>query len=302
MSGLTAAGDTWEISGPTFLTYFLAAAAVVVIGSVLHRARLFAGRRDSSRRRLTSEEAAYLNGGAKLAVYAALSGLRSAGGIGLGPDGSLVQTGSLPAGSTALDQAIYHAAGNRVRPRALYSQHWVAAALDDLRDRLERDGLAVTAEERRAARTGPLLLLALVAIGVLRAFAGVANGRPVGFLVVAIVVLAAIALVQLVRVPTSTKVGRAALKLLQAQNRYLSPRRHPSYATYGATGAALGVALFGTASLYAMDPAFASGADVQRNLAGGGDGGASAAGGATTGCGGGSGCGGGGCGGGGCGG
>lgn len=302
MSGLAAAGDTWGISGPTFLTYFLAAAAVVVVGSILHRTRLFAGPRDPHRPRLTSEQAAYLNRGPRLAVYAALGGLRSSGAIGLGPDGSLVQTGSLPAGSTALDQAIYHAAGNRERPKELAAQHWVAGALADLRDRLERDGLAVTAEQRRAARTGPLLLLALVAIGVLRAFAGVANGRPVGFLVVAIVGLATIALVQLFRVPTSTRAGRAALKSLQAQNRYLSPRSHPSYATYGAAGAALGVALFGTASLYAMDPAFASGAEVQRHFAGGGDGGASAGGGATAGCGGGSSCGGGGCGGGGCGG
>jgi uncharacterized protein (TIGR04222 family) len=302
MSGLAAAGDTWGISGPTFLTYFLAVAAVVVVGSFLHRTRLFAGRRDSSRRRLTSEQAAYLNRGPRLAVYAALGGLRSAGATGRGTDGSLAQTGSLPAGSTALDQAIYHAAGSRVRPRQLAAQQWVAGALDELRDRLERDGLAVTAEQRRAARTGPLVLLGLVAIGVLRAFAGVANGRPVGFLVVAIAVLATAALVQLFRVPTSTRVGREALKSLQAENRYLSPSRYPSYATYGATGAALGIALFGTASLYAMDPTFAAGAEVQRQFAGGGDGGASVGGAtASSGCGGSS-CGGGGCGGGGCGG
>jgi uncharacterized protein (TIGR04222 family) len=310
MSGLAAAGDTWGISGPTFLAYFLAAAALVVIGSILHRARVFAGRRDANRRRPTSEEAAYLNGGPRLAGYAALAGLRNADAIGLGPDGSLVQTGPLPAGSTALDQAIHHAAGNRVRPRALRDQHWVAAALADLRDRLERAGLAVTDEQRRAARTGPLLLLALGAVGVTRAFAGVANGRPVGFLVLAIAALAAIALVQLFRVPASTRAGRETLRSLRADNRYLSPGGHPSYATYGAASAALGVALFGTASLYAMDPAFASAAEVQRNFAGGGDGGASVwGGGATAGagcggssCGGGGGGGGGGCGGGGCGG
>jgi uncharacterized protein (TIGR04222 family) len=304
MSGLAAAGDTWGISGPTFLMYYLATAAVVVVGSILHRARLFAGRREANRRRLTSDQAAYLNGGPRLAVYAALAGLRHAGAIGLGPDGALTRAGSLPAGSTTLDQAIYHAAGNGVRPRALAAQQWVADALTDLRERLERDGLALTADQRRAARTGPLLLLALAAVGLLRTFAGLSNDRPVGFLILAVLALGAVALVQLLRTPTSTRAGREALKSLQADNRYLSPSRHPSYATYGATGAALGVALFGTASLYAMDPAFASAAEVQRQFAGGGDG--AAGGGASTGatCSGAAGCGGGGggCGGGGCGG
>jgi uncharacterized protein (TIGR04222 family) len=301
MNGLAAAGDTWGISGPTFLAYFLAAAVVVVVGSKLHRAQLFAGTRDDNRRRLTSDEAAYLNGGPRLAGYAALAGLRNSGAIGLGSDGALVQSGPLPAGATALDQAIYHAAGNRVRPRALAAQQWVAAALTDLRDRLERDGLLVTDEQRRAARTGPLLLLALAAFGAVRLYAGVANARPVGFLLIATVALGAIGALQLFRFPRRTRKGNAVLQAMRRDNGYLSPGRYPSYATYGAAGAALGVALFGTASLYAMDPAFASAAEVQRNLAGGGaDGGASSS--SIGGCGGSSCGGGGGCGGGGCGG
>jgi uncharacterized protein (TIGR04222 family) len=302
MSGLAAAGDTWGISGPTFLTYFIATAAVVVLGTILHRARLFAGRKDTNRRRLTSAQAAYLNGGPKLAVYAALGGLRNAGAIGLGQDGMLVQSGSLPVGSTALDQAVYNAAANRVRPRALAAQPWVATALTDLREQLERDGLALTAEQRRAARLGPLLLLALLAVGLLRFYAGLSNGRPVGFLIASLFALGIVALVLFFRVPRRTRAGRAALDKLRKENRYLSPDHYPSYATYGAAGAALGIALFGTASLYAMDPAFASGAEVQRHLAGGGDGGASVMGGGPTagascGGGGGGGCGGGGCGG-----
>jgi hypothetical protein len=66
----------------------------------------------------------------------------------------------------------------------------------------------------------------------------------------------------------------------------------------------MGVALFGAASLYAMDPAFAAEAEIQRITASGGTsgftggdggGGSSCSGGSS--CGGGGGCGGGGCGG-----
>lgn len=303
MSGLAAAGDTWGVSGPTFLIYFLAAAAVVVVGSMIHRARLSAGRGDARGGRLTPEQAAYLNGGSKLAVYASLGGLRSANAIGLGPDGALTQTGPLPSGATALDRAVYHAAGNRVRPKALPTDQWVAAALAELRHGLERDGLVLSAEARRTARTGPLLLLGLLVVGVVRLFAGAGAGRPVGFLIAALLVLGAVALVLLFRTPARTRAGESALTALRKGNGHLAPSRHPSYATYGATGAALGVALYGTASLYAVDPAFASGAEVQRQFAGDGGGSAGASGG---GCGGGSsgggGGGGGGCGGGGCGG
>jgi hypothetical protein len=95
----------------------------------------------------------------------------------------------------------------------------------------------------------------------------------------------------------SFSTGRA-LRQVKTDSRHLSPQMTPSLTTYGATGAAMGVAVFGAASLYAMDPAFAAEAEIQRVGAGGplttggGDGGSSGS------CGGGGGgCGGGGCGG-----
>jgi hypothetical protein len=80
---------------------------------------------------------------------------------------------------------------------------------------------------------------------------------------------------------------------------HLSPGQSPSYATYGAAGAAMGVALYGAASLYTMDPAFAAEAEIQRISASGGTSGSSSScGSGSSSCGGGGGgCGGGGCGG-----
>jgi uncharacterized protein (TIGR04222 family) len=305
---LAAAGDTWGIPGPSFLGYFIAAVLVVSILSALHRRALFAGRADAEVDRLGPQQIAYLNGRERLAVYTAIGGLRAAEAIGSGPDKTLVQTGPLPAGATPLDTAVYNAAGRRVRAREVNGDQWVVAALTQLREGLEASGLTVTAAQRRAAGLWSLAGVALIVLGAARLVAGVRNDRPVGFLFPAIVfaiIFAALALVKSRAV--QTRAAAKALKVLRMRHVYLDPSHSPSYATYGAAGAAMGVALYGAASLYAMDPAFAAEAEIQRISASGGatswtgDGGATAgSGGSCSGsssCGGGGGCGGGGCGG-----
>lgn len=299
-----AAGDTWGIGGPTFLRGYLTAAAIVLIGTLVHRRRLLRGQA------LTPTDprpqaAAYLNGGAKLAVYASLGGLRTAGAIAVSV-GRLRQAGSLPAGATPLDQAVYHAAGQRLRPRELIRHDQVTAAVHRLRSEVERSGLVVTAEQRRAARIGPLILLGLVVLGVARLIAGTANDRPVGYLILALLVLVPTTAL-LLRAPRRTRTGNDVLARMRAANAHLAPSQRPSWRTYGPSGAALGVALYGGAALWAADPVFASAADVQRRFAASGypgSSGSGGSGGATTTCGGGGGScgGGGGCGGGGCGG
>ncbi|HET6533096.1 MAG TPA: TIGR04222 domain-containing membrane protein [Actinoplanes sp.] len=302
---LAAAGGTWGIPGPTFLVIYLAAVVGVAALSAVHRRILFRGDPSADAGRLGPQQVAYLGGRDRLAIYTAIGGLRAAGAIGSGPGRTLVQTGQLPAGVTPLDTAVYNAAGRRVRGRDVVADQWVDAAVTQLREGLERAGLAVTAAQRRTARLWALAAGALVLLGVIRFVAGVQNDKPVGFLFPATffaVILSIVAVVQANRVPTYA--ATRAIRDLRRQHTYLSPRQSPSYATYGAAGAAMGVALYGAASLYAMDPAFAAGAEIQRITASGGTsgftggdggGGSSCSGGSS--CGGGGGCGGGGCGG-----
>jgi uncharacterized protein (TIGR04222 family) len=304
-----APGDTWGISGPTFLWVFSFLGVVFFAGTLAHRRRVLRGPSDVRPNVVTGEEAAYLNGGPRLAVYASLGALRTVGAIGVSADGVLAQTGSLPAGATPLDVAVYHAADRRIRPRALPTDRWVADAVESLRAGLERSGLAVTPQARRSARSGALLLLALLALGVARVAAGVSNKRPVGFLTLMLIVLGVVTLMLLVRVPHRTSAGDFVLSSLRQKHSDLAPIRQPAWSTYGPAGAAMGVALFGTAALWTADPAFAAAAEVQRQYAAasGGDSSSYYAGGNDSGsggsCGGGSSCGGGGgCGGGGCGG
>jgi uncharacterized protein (TIGR04222 family) len=294
-----APGDTWDISGPAFLRGYLAAAAVVLIGTLVYRHRVLRGSPATPSSSIGAQAAAYLNGGAKLAVYASLGGLRTAGAIGVSADRRLRQAGSLPADATPLDQAVYNAAGQRLRPRDLIRHDWVTDAAHRLRSEVERAGLLATADQRRAARVGPLILLGLVALGIARLVAGTANDRPAGYLILVLLVLTPATVLLLLRTPRRTRAGDDVLRRMRVDHAYLAPSQRPSWSTYGPSGAVAGVALFGAGALWAADPSFAAAVEVQRRAAASGYGDSSYTGTGTGGCGGG---GGGGCGGGGCGG
>lgn len=271
-----AAGDTWGIAGPTFLTGYLTVAAVLVLASVLARRRLFAGPDAPGGGRLDAQQAAYLHDGPRLALYTALGRLRAAGAVESGPGRSLVAAGQLPAGATPLETAVYNAAGRQLRAGALLGDRWVTEALQALREQLESAGLTLSTQHRRRARGWALALLALAGLGVARVVAGLANDRPVGYLIAAVAVLAVVGAVQLMLIPPATRAGKAALERMRREHHHLSPEQSPSYATYGSDDTAMGVALYGTASLYALDPAFAADMRIQgTTTAGGGSSGSS---------------------------
>jgi uncharacterized protein (TIGR04222 family) len=298
------AASTWQISGPAFLRVYVAVSAVVLIGTVLYRRRLIGGSPPAPAD-LSAHAAAYLHGGPKLAIYASLAGLRTAGAIDVADDRRLRQIGPMPAGATPLDQAVYNAAGSRIQPRDLARHVWVKDGVRELQESLEQTGLLATAKQRQGYRAAVLLLVGLVALGVARLIAGIANGRPVGYLVLALIVLTVATAILLVRAVRRTRAGEQALERLRVDHRYLAPWQQPSWSTYGHADASMGVALFGTTALWAADPAFASASEVERQFAtvrggeGGGDGGGHSGGsyGGGSSCGGGGGCGGGGCGG-----
>jgi len=261
--------DTWGIPGPTFLICYLGAIIAVSILALVHR-RIIAAGRATELNRLEPQQVAYLSGRDQLAVYTALGGLRAADVIGTGPDKTLLQTGPLPSGATPLDTAVYNAAGRHIRAREVDRDQWVVRALQQLREGLETQGLAITAAQRRTARRWAIPAAALVVLGAARVVDGIQNDRPVGFLILSIflaIILGVLTFAKASAVPT--RAATRAIAGLRKQNQYLSPRQSPSYATYGASGAAMGVALFGAASLYSMDPAFAAEAEIQRANAAG---------------------------------
>ncbi len=261
---LAAQGDTWGITGAAFLVLYLAVLVAVLILSAIHRRILFSGTRGVSVDRLGPQQVAYLNGGERLAVYSALGGLRGAGAIAGGPDKTLYQSGPMPAGVTPLDTAIYNAAGRRVRARDVGRDEWVVAALRQLREGLETQGLAVAPARARVARLWALAGAALFLVGLARLVDGVQNDKPVGFLLVLLFVTIMATALLLRKARRATHAATKGLSALRSRHAYLAPHQSPSYATYGPTDAAMGVALYGSASLYVMDPSFAADAEIQR--------------------------------------
>ncbi|GAA1760760.1 TIGR04222 domain-containing membrane protein [Luedemannella helvata] len=299
---IAAPGDTWGISGPDFLKFYAIAAGVLVVGTLVYRlANRVSGGSD---RLATPVEVAYLRGGAPLAVTAAMAALRAAGAIGSAAGGVLTTTGPYPSDGSRLDWAVYDAASRQVRQRDLLTDSGVTRALDEVREGLDQAGWRRSEADRARLRMGGILTLLLAGLGVARIIAGVRNDRPVGYLILLTAGLVVVGIILVATVWERTASGNRAIAKATSRNRHLSPSQQPSWTTYGAAGAAMGVALFGASALWAADPAFAQEAEIQREL---GTAGSSTAG--TSGCGGGStagadGCGGGGggCGGGGCGG
>ena len=293
--------DTWGISGPAFLGGYLAAAGSFLVIALVMRAVATSGG-GTNLSKPTPGQLALLSGSRDLPIHSSLAGLRSAGVIDVGPAGELRTTGPAPTGLSRLDHAVYDAAARHVQASRLTVDSAVTTAVEQVEDELRRAGWVVDAERAGRARLGSWLLLALALFGAIRIAAGLANDRPVGFLVIAVVAVGVIGLV-LRRVPRLTAAGKRAVADARREYAYLDPNLAPSWGTYGMAGAAMGVALFGTTALWVGDPLFAESAGINRQVVtagsdsgsyGGGD--YSGGGGSSDG-GGGGGCGGGGCGG-----
>lgn len=288
---------TWGIPGPAFLWIFLAASALTVTATVLHRRRLFSGGDQApAASTLSPSHVGYLAGDPERAVLASLTWLRKANAIALDEEtGRTTRLGGMPAGGSALDAAVLQATGEGLRPKQIRAFPSVRGALATLQTDLERSGLLVSAEARRASRTGALVLLGLLAIGLLRLIAGLGGGKPVGWLIVTLLALAAVTSILLLRVPRLTSAGKRALSGLRREYAHLARPYQPAWQTYDPVVPALAVGMFGAAALWSADPALADVAGLQqyRNLANSGS-----AGGGTSCNSGGGGDGGGGCGGG----
>jgi uncharacterized protein (TIGR04222 family) len=289
MRGLGVAGETWAIPGSSFLLLYAAGGLVVLVLSVRWRGAMTAGPTGTAVTQPHPFEVAYLAGGPLLATTSALAALRSAGAVDATDRGLLQITGPMPAGGKDLDHAIYSAAEGRVAQRDLIGDPGVARALDRMRAGLIRSGWLLSDQTRRRARLAALPVLAWLAFGGAGLVAAVHNGRPVGHLVMVLAGPAIVTLV-LLTVPRTSRAAGRTVGGLRRTHAHLSPKRSPSWALYGPGGAALGVALFGTAAFWATDPVFADRAEIARHAAnsgstdgGGGDGGC---GGGCGGCGG----------------
>ncbi len=304
------AGNTWGVSGPDFLAFYVPLTIAAALGGLLV---LRAARRPASgpvrpgEPQLNLSQVALLTGGPANALRLALYDLYQRGL--LVSRGSRLVRRRTPVDGDALDglgAAVFEATA-RTAPRAgqalprLLRDPQVGAELATLRDGLATLGLLSPALPRRRvlAALGPLE--ACILVGVLRVAAGIGNGKPVGWLVMLLALESWVALVlgaRFGRAGTASAAGRQRTARLRTETAHLAPASRPSWNTYGTGAVALGTAVFGAGVILSADPAFASEVGIRTSALGGG---VASCGGGVSSCGGG-GCGGGGCGGGGCGG
>lgn len=269
MTDYAAAGDTWGVSDPMFLLMLWTAIAVTVLATVAYTQLVSPTPAPVDPDVLEPPQAAYLMGGPLLAIYATLAWLRNGGAIGLA-DRGLVTTGPAPAGGTPLDHAVYQAAQRRTPPHELIDEPGVARTIAEIRADFQRAGLVKTARVYIGWWIGFGVLEALFVLAIVRLIASHENSGSIDwFLLMSMVALQPLAIWVMVGVGMRYRTFRAGLALreLRARNRHLDPANRPAWETYGPAGAAMGVALFGGAALWAMDRTFAADAGVSSETA-----------------------------------
>jgi uncharacterized protein (TIGR04222 family) len=296
--------NTWGISGPYFLLLYAALFVVawIMVMAVRYRIRAAAGAAAVvGPPELGLYEVAMLNGGGRLALAVAACRLKEAGSIGLDPDGgTLVVQDGLPAAADPVENWLYALVKESDVPAsALLYEHRAETVLGPIRDRLQELGLMLTARQTASMRWQVLWFAPLLGLGAARLVAGLANHRPVSYLVIFMLLSAGVA-VTLTRLPprkVSTSITARLLYLPRTTragahvlNGWCGLPRDDLVA--GSDELARRVVTGGLGAVVVADAALASTLGI-RSGSGGGCGGG--------GCGGG-GCGGGGCGGGGCGG
>lgn len=298
----TYAADTWGIPSQTFLQWYLVAAAVAIALSLYSRmsARRSPTVVDAVRRPLTPPEVGALTSDYQ-AILASMAMLRSAELITTGGKAARVLTkedkGRLDWFTRSLHQRL--GGSGKVPLRQVRLLGRMNIALAQLRSGLIDAGYLQRPQRGVDAlfRTAPLV--AVIGLGVVRLIFGIAGGKPVGFLLLTIIVLAA--LIPLLRINRRrTALGDAELRRLKHENSYLSPKLRPAYTSYGPSLAGLSAALFGSGALVLIDPALAGAVSASAAYSPGGGGSSYYSCGSSSGSdggGGGSSCGGGGCGG-----
>lgn len=294
--------NPFDFDGPTFLVLYSILFVLAVLGAFLLRQILRASDIVSTSDSLDPYEAAYLAGGKRLAIRAALGSLVDRGALAVRKVEKKIlklfpavteyrlETQQPPdESSPELEQVILLAAAGD--GQTIPKLHETAdAPAGRLANRLECEGLLLDDNQSAQARYWPALLVAGLAVfGTIKIVVGVYRDRPVGFLLLAVIVTFIVAAVFLKRTLRS-RAGDQLLNELRRKHSGLNVAAHDM----PATDLILATALFGTVVLNGgpLDELRAALAAPTKQ------------GGGASGCGGhfGSGCGGGGCGGGGCGG
>ena len=281
-----------DLRGPAFLAFYVIAFIVAIGVAMTVRSLFRRGGGTISHRQPTlgALELAYLAGGGPRTVQAALVSLAHRGAIAVDPKGKIVTKGNTPLPQSAgFEGAIFNIVRlfSPASPARLTAQ--CSSALRSLEAQLVGAGLVLPGGTRvLAIMMGYVILLIVPILGIAKIGVGLERNRPVGFLVMALVVSVVVALI-VGRPFRRTAEGDRVLK--EQSQQHLGLKSKPSDASNDQL--MLGVALFGPALLAgtALD-SFHRPLRQAGSMGDGGSGSSCGGGGGGSSCGGGGGCGG----------
>jgi uncharacterized protein (TIGR04222 family) len=279
--------DTWGVSGPWFLAGYLALTLVVLLVVVLARRSIA---RASGRNGRVDGVAgdpyrlAMLNEGETLTAATVVAELRRIGVVDELSDGDadVFVVGARPRGLDPLEDSVYGVLQESPHStvESIVDAPAPSAELASLRTSLVADGLLLTDDQRRRTRRHALWVVGLLVLGGARIVAGLANGKPVLFLVMLVGALAIVVLPWSLRPARTTGLGQDILKSARKSSNGLKKDIGSGDPRLG-----LAIALFGAAVLWNAEPGLAQTLGLPRPGGGGGDGGGGCGGG-CGGCGG----------------
>lgn len=243
-------GSAWVVAG-----YGLVVLAVLV-WIIVARWRLAAGTPGAAVGEVDEQPyaMAYLTGGPERALMAALGSMRVAGAV-VAQGREVRADGPLDVNASELERVIHLRATTPIRWDYLGADPTVSRVLEQLRRRLERAGLLLSAEQQRRIKHTGWWMVAVAVLGL--PVAAVADRASGAQYLLVLPLVAAVGL--LVYAPRHTRRGTAQMERLWTRYTALAGQLRPDWRAhnYGPAYAGLAVGLFGTSALRATGPDFA---------------------------------------------
>jgi len=196
------------------------------------------------------------------AVYSSVTALWAHESISLDDDGRL-RFGPLPASAGPVDRVVYDALRRGTPASSIAQEPTFVTAMDDLARAAVKPGWMLSRAERIAARVPSLLFFALTAVGVYRIVLEVRANESWGNAAV-LTVIALLGGFATANVDVISGRGRRTVQRVYDQFKHLQPSNTPAWSTYGPAAAAMSAALWGEATIWRADPAFAQAVGVPR--------------------------------------
>ncbi|TWT86567.1 hypothetical protein Mal64_33930 [Pseudobythopirellula maris] len=250
-----------DFDGPRFLSFYIPLCLFAAVAAMVCR---FALRKpDDPSARLGSEDAetiGALRGRWQGAFHAALAGLMAEEAIEFEKDGAFLQ------GKTYLvrarrqplpeDSPLRRSILESTQDRGMNLSHLGPASRPEARrivERLKDEGLLEAPASYASVRTVCGLLLGSAwLLGVAKLVGGISRDKPVGWLVVSVVVMT-IVYALIASMPRQTRTGKRLLKQLQRKREVLKLRAEQKTSGLGAEELALAVGLFGLSACHAPE-------------------------------------------------